>query len=171
VGRGVRTAASLLEHRARSRLARLVASDPGIHFKELARLSGLSNGALVHHMRRLVEAGVLVVERHGRYKCYFAEGAAVNRANAGVTRAKGARAVLQCVKDNPGSSMRETADLCKVHPSTVTYHARRLARAGVIVMVRRGPFQLLFPSEATGAPGLFIRGSGKAACRAGGDGA
>lgn len=134
----------LLEHPQRSRLADLVAAEPGIHFQELGRRSGLANGTLTHHLQKLVEGGHVVAHKSGRYTCYFPRAASpVQRAAAGTTKSEGARAILAAIQARPGATMQEIAASCGLQASTVTYHVQRLSDAGLVTANRDGKYQRL----------------------------
>jgi DNA-binding transcriptional ArsR family regulator len=134
----------LLEHPQRARLADLVAAEPGIHFQELGRRSGLANGTLTHHLQKLVDGGHVVAHKSGRYTCYFPRAASPGqRAAAGTTKSEGARAILAAIQARPGATMQEIALSCGLQASTVTYHVQRLSDAGLVTANRDGKYQRL----------------------------
>lgn len=136
----------MAEHPSRRLLTQLVEANPGIHFAELSRRSGLPNGTLVHHLRALVREEELVVRPSGGYSCYFRPG--VRDPGAAVLKAQGARRILAEVRAVPGLSGIELAARTGLQPSTVAYHAQRLADAGLVTQVRDGRAVRLHPSAA-----------------------
>jgi DNA-binding transcriptional ArsR family regulator len=134
----------LLQSPQRRRIMDVVNDHPGIHFKELVRRSGIPNGSLVHHVRQLEGAGLLVAKQANGYTCYFGRGPA-DAARASVLKADGARQVLAAVQASPGLSGLEVAHLTGLQPSTVNYHAKRLADAGLLSPVRDGRAVRLHP--------------------------
>ncbi|HET6399159.1 MAG TPA: winged helix-turn-helix transcriptional regulator, partial [Candidatus Thermoplasmatota archaeon] len=146
------------EHPARRSILQCVEAQPGIHFSEIARRTGLPNGVLVHHIQHLSRHGHLRSRRSGHYTLYFAgrPGApspvlGPAAAAAGATKAEGARAVLEAVRARPGLSGQEIARLTGLQPSTVSYHATRLARAGLLCAEREGRAVRFRPLEGEGA--------------------
>jgi DNA-binding MarR family transcriptional regulator len=139
--------ARLPESPPRAQILALLAAEPGLHFHGLARRSGLSNGALVHHLRKLEEGGLVRAQRTGRYTCYVVADAApaVLRAAPAVC-SPGARAVLAAAMANPGSSLRDLAGRCGLRASTVAHHVRRLAEGGLLEVRRDGRSKRLHPS-------------------------
>jgi len=134
----------LLEHPQRARIADLVAADPGVHFQELGRRSGIPNGTLVHHLSKLVAGDLVVAHRSGRYTCYFPKQVSPSvRSNAGLTKSGGAKAILAAIQARPGLTMQDVAMQCGLQASTVTYHVHRLAEAGMVDVNRDGRFQRL----------------------------
>jgi predicted transcriptional regulator len=117
----------------------VIQSEPGIHFQDLVRRSGLPNGTAVHHVRKLEQAGLVAARPLGRYTCYFPgtpERAAL--AAAPVTRSNGARRILAEVAASPGLSGSELATRLGLQPSTVAYHVKRLEQVGLLSAVRDG---------------------------------
>lgn len=130
---------ALLDNQSRSRIMDAVASQPGIHFKELRRLTGIPNGALVHHLRKLTDSGILVAQRSGRYVCYF--GRAVDAGqlrSVEAVKAAGARKLLEAVQREPGLGPEAIASRCGLAVSTVHYHMARLEQAGLLRVDRQG---------------------------------
>lgn len=134
----------LLQSPQRRRIMDLVEAQPGIHFKELLRQTGLPNGSLVHHVGQLQKAGLLVAKPSNGYTCYFPRGPA-DAERAALLKADGARQVLAAVQASPGLSGLEVAHLTGLQPSTVNYHAKRLADAGLLSPVRDGRAVRLHP--------------------------
>lgn len=152
------TGPKLLDHPARARLVQLVQAEPGVHFQDLVRRSGLPNGTAVHHLRKLTDAGLLAARPLGRYTCYF-PGSSPDRATlaaAPVTRADGARRILAELAANPGLSGGDLAMRLGIQPSTVTYHVKRLQDAGLVAAARDGRvirFRTTGPTAAWAAAG------------------
>src|SRR5205085_1546619 len=61
----------VLGHPARQQILQLVEAQPGIHFKEMARRTGMPNGSLVHHLETLRRGGQVVARPAGGYTLYF----------------------------------------------------------------------------------------------------
>lgn len=134
------TGPKLLEHPARARLVQLIQAEPGVHFQDLVRRAGLSNGAAVHHLGKLAGAGLVSSRPLGRYTCYF-PGPSPDRSSlvaAPVTRSDGARRILAELTAQPGLSGVDLAARLGVQPSTITYHVKRLQEAGLVSAARDG---------------------------------
>lgn len=124
----------VLEHPTRRRVHDAIVSEPGIHFQALARKAGLGRGNLDHHLRKMLDAGVLTKVQNAGYTCYFPKGAADHRVMqaAPLLRSGGSRAILQAVAARPGASSRDLAAALGLAPSTVSYHLKRLQDAGLV---------------------------------------
>lgn len=123
----------LLAHPRRAQVLQLVEAQPGIHFQDLARTLGIGRGNLEHHLRKMVAAGVLTKVLHGGYACYFPKGAVDRRVMAAAPLLRsGGRPVLAMVRERPGLSGRQIALELGLSQSTVSYHLRRLEKAGLV---------------------------------------
>jgi predicted transcriptional regulator len=141
----------LLEHPARAQLLMIVQAEPGVHFQDLVRRSGLPNGTAVHHLGKLTKGGLVSVRALGRYTCYF-PGASPSRsavASAAVLRSDGARRVYEAIQGHPGLSGLELAGLVGLQPSTVNYHVQKLVESGLVLSSREGRALRLSPAAAS----------------------
>ena len=130
----------LLEHPSRANLVQIVQAEPGIHFQDLVRRSGLPNGTAVHHLAKLTKAGLLSARPLGRYTCYFL-GSSPDRvalAQAPALRSDGARKVYELIQASPGLSGLELASRAGLQPSTVNYHVQKLVEVGLVSTIRDG---------------------------------
>lgn len=124
----------LLDNPLRRRILAAVEEEPGIHFQRLVRATGAANGTLEHHLRKLVDAGLVVAVHGSGHTCHFAAGQTDRRAMAAapVLRSQGARRILAAVQSHPGTSPAEIARQTALSPQSVHYHLRRLESVGLI---------------------------------------
>jgi DNA-binding transcriptional ArsR family regulator len=137
-------------HPARQQLLQLIEAEPGIHFKEMARRTGLPNGSLVHHLETLRRGGQVVARPSGGYTLYFLGSSipAGSAETASALKADGARKILDLVRQQPGLSSADVAARCGLQPSTVTYHVQRLQAAGLLTGLRDGRAVRLHPVDS-----------------------
>lgn len=128
----------VLEHPRRRALQDLVEANPGIHFRDVLRLSGLGAGAARHHLRALVAVGQLTVTQGPRYQCFFPAGQDRRvTAVAGLLKSPVARGIVQSTGADPLSG-QQLATRLGVAPGAVSYHVQRLAQAGLVTQRREG---------------------------------
>lgn len=129
----------VLQNPRRARILDAIAAEPGIHFSELLRRTGVGNGSLHHHLKVLRDAGRVEARAAQGYTCYFPAGAPQAVVlGAAAAKADGAQRILGHVRAHPGRSVKEVAMECGLHPSTVTYHVQRLCEAGLVDALRDG---------------------------------
>jgi predicted transcriptional regulator len=151
----------LVKHPARAAIMQRIEAEPGIHYQALLRAVGGGRGTMEHHVRKLVDGGLVTQAHRGGYMCYFPRGAGRHAlASAGMAKSDGARAILQAVTNQPGLSSLEVAERCGLQPSTVTYHVKRLIEGGLVTAVRDGRVVRLHPN---GMAGLMVMGTAASA--------
>jgi len=127
--------AAVLENPRRAQVLAAIEADPGIHFQDLRRRLGYGRGALEHHLRRLSDAGLVATEVGAGYTCFFPKATpAAQRQGAGTVRAQGAQRLVAALKEGP-ATLRTIAKRAGLAPSTASHHLRRMADAGVVVVV------------------------------------
>lgn len=122
------------EHPHRRRILELLDEDPGLHLGGLAGRMAVSESTLRHHLRKLVEADLVVRWETGGYVCYFRQGSAGPDERAALARLRSstARTVLAALGSNQPDSQRALARSLDLAPSTVHYHVRQLGKAGLV---------------------------------------
>lgn len=130
----------LLEHRTRRAFHGLVQAEPGIHTKEIMRRTGKSMGVTEHHLRKLVEGGLLVRKDAAGKVCYFVTGTMDRQEMAALPllQTDTSRQVMALVQDRPGMTAIELARELGMSRSNLSYHVRRLVGAGVLRMEPEG---------------------------------
>ena len=121
----------------RGTVRRLVQDDPGIHYMEVVRRSGLGNGTVQHHLQALVHDRELVAVRTAGHTCYFladASDPAMVRLRTAV-RAPTTRTLLGLLATQP-RSLTTLAAAAGMPVSTVHYHVRKLANVGAVAPER-----------------------------------
>lgn len=131
------TGQDVLDHPVRQRLMQAIEAQPGIHLKQVSRVAGLAWGQTQHHMRKLVDAGVVVARPSAGYTCYFPRGQhRYVMASAAVLKADGARRLFQAITSTTGLSMGQLSRMAGLTESTAHYHLRRLESAGLVTTQR-----------------------------------
>lgn len=140
----------LLGHPSRKKTMDVIEADPGIHFQEILRRTGLSNGNLVHHLRKLHQAGMVSEAKTGGYTCYFAARHADRRTMkaAPVLRSDAARSMLDAINDHPGVNAKDLAARLGLGSSTVHYHLKRLEAVGLTQAKKEGRTMAFFPTDS-----------------------
>ena len=124
----------LLRNPSRRLLRDLVAENPGIHHQELVRRLGKGKGGAEHHLRKLVDGGVLVSRQSPGYTCYWVAGGATRASVAAAPALKSpvAQGIVRLRLQSPGISSAAMARALGVRPATISYHVERLRAAGVL---------------------------------------
>jgi DNA-binding transcriptional ArsR family regulator len=142
-----RTRTATVDHPRRRAILQRIEAQPGIHYHDLLRSTGLAKGSLEHHLRALEMSGVVRAVRTARHTCYFlARTPRDQMAALPALKAQGAREVLQAIRAHPGASGVEVARATGLGPSTVSEHVARLVSAGLVESSREGRTVRLTPT-------------------------
>ncbi|WP_144901672.1 winged helix-turn-helix transcriptional regulator [Halobellus captivus] len=119
---------------ARDAIVGYVASTPGAHFSKIRDDLSLGTGETQHHLRRLVDDGVLVFTRDGDYKRFFpAERfSAFEQTALGYLRRRTPRGMVIELLRNPSTTGSALADRLDVSRATVSGYAGDLEAAGLL---------------------------------------
>lgn len=119
---------------ARTAVRGYVAATPGAHFSKVRDDLRLATGEAQHHLRRLVDDGVLVSRRDGDYRRFYVAGrfSGFERVALGHLRRGTRRGMLLTALRRPGVSGADLAAALDVAPATVSAHAGDLAADGLL---------------------------------------
>jgi predicted transcriptional regulator len=128
----------------KSVLLGIIGENPGIWYREIMRMTGMSNGTLAHHLRVLEEAGRIKVQRldHLGKTRYFS--VAVSDEETGIigcAKNSTAKEMMLLMLDSEFCTFNELVEGVGKSPSTVSWHLKRLVGANV-VRVRNGEISL-----------------------------
>jgi predicted transcriptional regulator len=113
----------------------IISMNPGIRYRELLRLTGLSNGVLSYHIKRLERCKLININRaRNRFTTFYLTN--VNRKesvlNDYMRSSKTATQLVELLNKQNKSSLKELVTFTKRVPSTISWHIKRLERAGII---------------------------------------
>jgi predicted transcriptional regulator len=130
----------LLEHPIRSELYDLVASRPGIHYREILRTTGRSHGVIDYHLRRLVGGKMLRrLKQSGRAHYFTLErGSRDEHAAVASLQSCENRRLAEAVAELPAGSVTQVSRRVRRPVSTTHDRIRTLTRAGVLDVKRVG---------------------------------
>jgi len=69
--RHIRPDAHITAVERREKILRIICERPGIHVRALIRETGVKNGAILHHLKRLEAEGRVRSQRYSRYRRYY----------------------------------------------------------------------------------------------------
>ena len=112
---------------------------PGIRYRELLRLSGLTNGALEYILRILEKTDKIKVERqNGKRPRYYPLGIMASESSIlGHIRNRSARQIVLFMLEHKSCTFIDILKHIKKAPSTLSWHLKMLSEAGIISIVRQ----------------------------------
>ncbi|MFZ0514373.1 MAG: winged helix-turn-helix transcriptional regulator [Candidatus Nitrosopolaris sp.] len=120
-------------HDSKTEILGQIDKNPGIRYRELLRLTGLTNGGLEYHLKILERSHKVRVDRHnGRRTRYYPLDISLDESH-----------ILGCIRNDVSSQIvffilghdlctfGEIVDHIKKAPSTASWHLKRLSEAGI----------------------------------------
>lgn len=130
----------VLKHPLRARLLELVQEEPGVHLTELTRRLETNKTTALHHVRKLLHAGLLWENRDHGYTCYYAARSMDYNVMAAVPllKSEAARRIVEHIMAHPGANLSQVAEHAGIKVSTANYHLERLKTCGIVEAQRKG---------------------------------
>lgn len=114
-------------------IRQIVRENPGIQFRQIMRLSGLKNGVVSHHTRRLEENGDVISVRTARQARFYPPGTTGEEsAVIKALRRHVPRKVLVELMLNGTMSFAALASKTARSPSTTSYHLAQMVSDGIV---------------------------------------
>ena len=115
---------------------------PGIRYRELLRVTGLSNGVLSYHLNILDNSGRVQIHRvNNRVTRYFSHDVSSAESNViGLLRQPTTRKIILYMLEYQHCGFNDIMNHVKKVPSTVSWHLSRLKDSNIIKVVRQNEF-------------------------------
>jgi predicted transcriptional regulator len=131
-----------------NKLIRYINRQPGIRYRELLRLSGLSNGVLTYHITNLEKSRQIIADRNINNKItrYYPNNIPIEETDIiGHIRNNASRQIILFILDHDSCTFNEIIEYTKKAPSTISWHLKRLRYSGIIsVIYNAGRCQRLY---------------------------
>jgi predicted transcriptional regulator len=120
-----------------SKLLKCISVRPGIRYRELLRLAGLTNGVLTYHTSSLEKSGHIKVDRNNKSHTtrYYPNYISAEQSKIiGYIRINTVRQIIQCIIEynNNSCTFNEIVEYTKRSASTISWHLKRLKDAGIV---------------------------------------
>jgi len=116
------------------KIIKCVNERPGIRYRELLRITGVSNGVLSYHLNCLNSSGRVQVHRvNNRVTRYFSHDVSTIESNSiGLLRQSTTRKIILYILEYGPCGFNDIVIHAKKVPSTVSWHLSRLKDANII---------------------------------------
>ena len=118
-----------------SKLMKHINAQPGIRYRELLRLSSLSNGVLTYHIANLEKSGRIIADRsiNNKITRYYPNNIPIEETDIiGHIRNNAARQIILFILEHDLCTFNEIIEYTKKAPSTISWHLKRLRDSGLI---------------------------------------
>ena len=138
----------VLENQNRNKIIDLILSEPGIHFNELLRKTGLAAGNLVWHLDILLTYKVIGKTRIGNFIAYFLyyQKNPISNVDLKLQKSKLTLKILEMIEKEPGIWNNLITKKFKVDHKTIHYHLNKLYDLGLIKSKKDGRKKKIYPN-------------------------
>jgi DNA-binding transcriptional ArsR family regulator len=138
----------VLENENRNKIIDLILNEPGIHFNELLRKTGLAAGNLVWHLDILMTYKVIGKKRIGNFIAYFPyyQKNPVSNVDLKLKKSKLTLEILEMIEKEPGIWNNLITKKFKVDHKTIQYHLNKLNELGLIKLEKEGRKKKIYPN-------------------------
>ena len=120
-------------HKHQQNLINIIEKNPGIRYRELLRLTNLSNGVLTYHITELAGSNIINVERRrGVTRYYSVQISSEESKVISHIRNVISRKILLLMIERGSCTLSEIAVLTNKAPSTISWYLQRLLDANII---------------------------------------
>jgi predicted transcriptional regulator len=130
-----------------NKLLKYIIVQPGIRYRELLRLSCLSNGVLSYHITNLEKSGQIIVDRNINNKItrYYPNNIPIEETSIiGHIRNNTSRHIILFILEHDLCTFNEIIEHTKKAPSTIYWHLKKLKDAGIISVLYTSHCQRLY---------------------------
>jgi len=138
----------VLENENRNKIIDLILNEPGIHFNELLRKTGLAAGNLVWHLDILITYKVIGKKRIGHFVAYFPyyQKNPISNVDLKLRKSKLTLEILEMIEKKPGIWNNLITKEFKVDHKTIQYHLDKLIDLGLIIFRKEGRKKKIYPN-------------------------
>lgn len=138
----------VLENENRNKIIDLILNEPGTHFNELLRKTGLAAGNLVWHLDILQTYKIIGKKRVGNFIAYFPyyQKNPLSNVDLKLQKSKLTLEILEMIEKEPGIWNNLITKKFKVDHKTIYYHLNKLNELGLIKLEKEGRKKKIFPN-------------------------
>lgn len=131
---------SILELETRRQIYELVAIEPGLHLREIARTLKMNVGLAEYHLRYLVEHDVITQIKEEGYNRYYTEGkiGVLDKRLLALLRQEVPLKIVLFLLEDPQSRHKDILENVDIASSTLSYHLKKLVKKGVLQTTSHG---------------------------------
>jgi predicted transcriptional regulator len=126
----------MLDNMTRGMIRGFIYADPGIHYNEIVRRLKLGNGTATHHLMMLEKEGYIKSVSDGNLKRFYPAEMKIIEAPPRLEPVQ--KVILKAIQESEGLSQREIARALDLSYSTVNRHVTKLAKLGLVRLVKKG---------------------------------
>jgi predicted transcriptional regulator len=116
-------------------LTELIYKNPGIHFCELIRISGIKNGTLVHYTDKLESNGIILTKREKRKTRFYSPKISLDEIEIiKFLRKQTSKDIIFLLIKNNGLEFHEIVSKVEKSPSTISQNITKLIKSDLVII-------------------------------------
>ena len=125
------------------KIVKYVNEIPGIRYRELLRITGISNGVLSYHLNLLENSGKIRVNRvNNRVTRYFSYDVSLHETYViGLLRQETSRKIIMYILEKGTCGFNDIIIHTRKVPSTISWHMARLKAANIVKVRKQYEFK------------------------------
>jgi predicted transcriptional regulator len=127
----------------REKIFQFIDESPGIRYRELLRITGLTNGVLSYHLNLLNNSGKVKINRvNDRVTRYFSHNVPIDEFNLiGLFRQPTTRKIITYILESETCGFNDIVVHTNKVPSTISWHLSKLTDANIIKVRKQNEFK------------------------------
>jgi predicted transcriptional regulator len=128
------SAGNVLDCPERQRVFSFIQDHPGIHYRELERITGINRGTLAYHLEILSQTKKIIAARSPGYTRYFENNGKYSGLEQKILSSLNndrKNTILHVLLDSP-ATLAELSARLNISHSSVAWHMKRLCREGIV---------------------------------------
>src|SRR5919197_225202 len=124
-------------------ILKCIYENPGIRYREILKLTGISNGVLEYHLKILEGSYKIInVDRHKskttRYYPLYFEPSNESEVLCHIRNDTTVKRIILFILDHSLCTFNQIVQYTKKAPSTISWHLKKLKQSGMIMCIRYG---------------------------------
>jgi len=143
---------------SRRKIYNLIEENPGLHFREIERRTGLAVGSLQYHLEYLQKKHLIKTFRQGKFLRYYSvkESVIEEKAAMSFLRKESARKIILFLLNKKKANNLVISNAVSLSPSTTSWHLDQLVKEGVIAKDKRGRESIFFVVKPNEVASLLV---------------
>ncbi|MFH1664225.1 MAG: winged helix-turn-helix transcriptional regulator [archaeon] len=143
---------------SRKKIYELIEENPGLHFREIERRTGLAVGSLQYHLEFLQKSHLIKSFRQGKFLRYYTSKESVVEEKAAMSflRKPSSRKIIIFLLNKKKANNLVISKKIGLSPSTTSWHLEQLVKESVLGKEKRGRESLFFVVNPNEVASLLV---------------
>ncbi|MEK6959037.1 MAG: winged helix-turn-helix transcriptional regulator [archaeon] len=117
----------------RDKIYATIAKNPGLHFREVQRRTGIATGAMQYHIDYLQKKAMISEKKEGKFSRFYPTGGTqVNTDLMNLLRQDSVRKIILFLMNRRKATLKNISKEVMLSPSTTNFHMQKLLLSGVV---------------------------------------